>query len=94
MTIYLVLGLLALVVGLVIGRIAIVKARQNAESPEQAARRVRTIQYSFLALGAALLIFGAIEEPKHRYFNLAVVVIMAAGVAFDWIRARRKRERA
>jgi hypothetical protein len=32
----------------------------------------------------------AINTKRHRYLDLAVVVIMAAGVAFDWVRARRR----
>jgi hypothetical protein len=44
-----------------------------------------------VVLGAALLIIDAINTPRHRYVNLAVLAIMIGGLAFDWIRGRRRR---
>jgi hypothetical protein len=44
-----------------------------------------------MVLGAALLLIDAIDTKRHRNINLGVVAIMIAGVAFDWIRARRRR---
>jgi hypothetical protein len=46
-----------------------------------------------MVLGAALLTFDADETERHRYVNLAVVALMVGGVAFDWIRGRRRRTR-
>jgi len=91
MTIYLALGLAAAVAGLVIGRTAVGAARRGAANPEQAVRRRYAVLLAFIVLGAALLIFDAVETERHRYVNLAVVAIMVGGVAFDWIRARRRR---
>jgi hypothetical protein len=54
-------------------------------------RRQRIVQYCFIVLVGALLIFDAVETERHRYVNLAIVAIMVGGVAFDWIRARRRR---
>ena len=79
MTIYLALGLAAAVIGLVIGRTAVGAARRYA------------VLLAFMVLGAALLTFDAVETERHRYVNLAVIAIMIGGVAFDWIRARRRR---
>lgn len=39
---------------------------------------------------ATLLIIDAIDAKRHRYVNLAVVAIMVGGVAFDWLRSRRR----
>jgi hypothetical protein len=77
------------VAGLVIGRTAVGVAGRGAANPEQVARR----RYAVLlaVLGTALLIFDAIDTKRHRYVNLAVVAIMIGGVAFDWLRSRRRR---
>jgi hypothetical protein len=77
------------VAGLVSGRTAVGVAGRGAANPEQAARR----RYAVLlaVLGTALLIFDAIDTKRHRYVNLAVVAIMIGGVAFDWLRSRRRR---
>jgi F0F1-type ATP synthase membrane subunit c/vacuolar-type H+-ATPase subunit K len=91
MTIYLVLGLAAAVAGLIIGRTAVGAAGRGAANPEQAARRRYAVLLAVMVLGAALLLIDAIDTKRHRYINLGVVAIMIAGVAFDWIRARRRR---
>jgi hypothetical protein len=93
MTIYLALGLAAAVIGLVIGRTAVGAARRGAANPEQAVRRRYAVLLAFMVLGAALLTFDAVETERHRYVNLAVVALMVGGVAFDWIRGRRRRTR-
>lgn len=46
-----------------------------------------------VVLGATLLIIDAVDTKRHRYVILAVIAIMIGGVAFDWIRARRRRTR-
>jgi F0F1-type ATP synthase membrane subunit c/vacuolar-type H+-ATPase subunit K len=91
MTIYLALGIAAAVAGLIIGRTAVGAAGRGAANPEQAARRRYSVLLVFMVIGAALLIFDAVETERHRYVNLAVVAIMVGGVAFDWIRSRRRR---
>jgi ABC-type dipeptide/oligopeptide/nickel transport system permease subunit len=83
-------GLAAAVAGLVIGLTAVGVAGRSAANPEQAARRRYGVLLAVMVLGAALLIIDAIDTPRHRYLNLAVVVIMVAGVAFDWVRTRRR----
>lgn len=79
--------------GLLIG-LAIRSGVQRGAQDGQRAQRLRTAQYCSLIVVAVLLIYDAIDTPRHRYFNIAVVAIMAAGVAFDWVRARRTRKRA
>ena len=91
MTIYLALGLAAAVAGLIIGRTAVGAAGRSAANPEQAARRRYAVLLAVVVLGAALLIIDAINTPRHRYVNLAVIAIMIGGLAFDWIRGRRRR---
>jgi F0F1-type ATP synthase membrane subunit c/vacuolar-type H+-ATPase subunit K len=91
MTIYLALGLAAAVAGLIIGRTAVGAAGRGAANPEQAARRRYAVLLAVMVLGAALLLIDAIDTKRHRYINLGVVAIMIAGVAFDWIRAQRRR---
>jgi F0F1-type ATP synthase membrane subunit c/vacuolar-type H+-ATPase subunit K len=91
MTIYLALGLAAAVAGLIIGRTAVGAAGRSAANPEQAARRRYAVLLAVVVLGAALLIIDAINTPRHRYVNLAVLAIMIGGLAFDWIRGRRRR---
>jgi F0F1-type ATP synthase membrane subunit c/vacuolar-type H+-ATPase subunit K len=83
-------GLAAAVAGLLIGRTAVGAAGRSAANPEQAARRRYGVVLAVMVLGAALLLIDAIDTPRHRYLNLAVVVIMVAGVAFDWVRTRRR----
>ena len=89
--VYLALGLAAAVAGLVIGRTAVGVAGRGAANPEQAARRRYAVLLAVMVLGTALLIFDAIDTKRHRYVNLAVVAIMIGGVAFDWLRSRRRR---
>ena len=91
MTIYLALGLAAAVAGLIIGRTAVGAAGRRAANPEQAARRRYAVLLAVVVLGATLLIIDAVDTKRHRYVNLAVIAIMIGGVAFDWIRARRRR---
>ena len=93
MTIYLALGLAAAVAGLIIGRTAVGVAGRSAANPEQAARRRYAVLIAVMVLGATLLLIDAIDTPRHRYVNLAVVAIMIGGVAFDWFRSRRRRTR-
>ena len=91
MTIYLALGLAAAVAGLIIGRTAVGAAGRSAANPEQAARRRYAVLLAVVVLGAALLIIDAINTPRHRYVNLAVLAIMIGGLAFDWFRSWRRR---
>jgi xanthine/uracil permease len=91
MTVYLVVGIIVAVIGVVIGRTVVTTAARKADNPEKAARRRYAVLLAFIILAAALLIFDAVETPKHRYFNVAVVAIMIGGVAFDWFRSRRRR---
>ena len=91
MTIYLALGIAAAVAGLIIGRTAVGAAGRGAANPEQAARRRYAVLLAVVVLGAALLIIDAINTPRHRYVNLAVLAIMIGGLAFDWFRSRRRR---
>lgn len=42
----------------------------------------------FLALAAVILVVDAITTPRHRLLDTAVLALMAADVAFDWIRGR------
>jgi len=93
MTIYLALGLAAAVAGLIIGRTAVGVAGRSAANPDQAARRRYAVLIAVMVLGATLLLIDAIDTPRHRYVNLAVVAIMIGGVAFDWFRSRRRRTR-
>jgi hypothetical protein len=69
------------VAGLVIGRTAVTVAGRAA-NPEQAVRRRYAVLPAFMVLGAALLIFDAIDTNRHRYVNLAVVAIMIGGDGF------------
>jgi MFS superfamily sulfate permease-like transporter len=94
MTIYLALGIAAAVAGLIIGRTAVGAAGRSAANPEQAARRRYAVLLAVVVLGATLLIIDAINTPRHRYVNLAVLAIMVGGVAFDWFRSQRRRTRS
>jgi hypothetical protein len=42
-----------------------------------------------MILVAAILIFDAIDTPHHRWFNIAVLALMAGGLGFDWLKRRR-----
>lgn len=88
---YLALGLAAAVIGLVIGRTAVTVARRRATNPDEAARRQYAVMLGAMVLAGVLLIFDAIDTKRHRYLNFAVVGIMVGGVAFDWLRSRRRR---
>jgi hypothetical protein len=90
MTVY-ALVIAAVAGGLIIGAGSMIVARRSGQTHEQSVRRQRIVQYCFIVLVGALLIFDAVETERHRYVNLAIVAIMVGGVAFDWIRARRRR---
>ena len=77
---------------MITGRTAVGASGRSAANPEQtAARRRYAVLLAVVVLGATLLIIDAINTPRHRYVNLAVVAIMIGGVAFDWFRSRRRR---
>ena len=78
-----------LAMGLAIGVGLMVAARRTAQGREQSVRRQRTIQGCLMILVAAILIFDAIDTPHHRWFNIAVLALMAGGVSFDWLKRRR-----
>jgi archaellum biogenesis protein FlaJ (TadC family) len=84
-------ALVVVAVGLAIGAGSMLAARRSSQTDEQSARRRRIVQACFLALVVAILIFDAIDTPKHRYINLAVVAIAVGGLVFDWFRGRRRR---
>jgi F0F1-type ATP synthase membrane subunit c/vacuolar-type H+-ATPase subunit K len=86
-------GLAAAVAGLVIGRTAVGVAGRSAATPEQEARRRYGVLLAVMVLGAALLIIVA-NDTEAPYVNLAVLAIMVGGVAFDWLRSRRRRTRS
>ena len=76
--------------GLAIGAVSMSAARRSAHTDEQSVRRQRIVQYCFLALIVAILIYDAIDTPKHRYINLAIAAIAFGGLVFDWLRGRRR----
>jgi hypothetical protein len=84
-----ILEIALLLVGLVIGAGAMIIARRTADSREQAVSRQKTIQYVALVLVAAVLLVDAVSTPRHRWLDAVFLVLMACGVAFDWIRGRR-----
>jgi len=77
--------------GLAIGAGSMFAARRSAHTDEQSVRRQRIVQYCFLALVLALLIYDAIDTPKHRYINLAIAAIAFGALVFDWLKGRRRR---
>jgi hypothetical protein len=85
------LAVVAVVVGLGIGAGAMIAARRGARTREQSVRRQRIAQTCSLAIVIAVLTFDAVDTPRHRYLNLALVVIATAGLLFDWLRARRSK---
>jgi hypothetical protein len=88
---YLALGIAVAVVGVVLGRTAVnAGGRSTTSTEEQAVRRRRAVTVALLAIGAAILIFDAVQTDRHRWLNVAVVVVMISAVVFDWIRARRR----
>jgi len=89
-----ILEIALLLVGLVVGAGAMIVARRTADSREQAVSRQKTIQYVALTLIAAVLIVDAVDTPRHRWLDAVVLVLMACGVAFDWIRGRRATTRS
>lgn len=81
----------AVAVGTIIGVGSMVLARRSAQTHEQSIRRQRIVQRCVLVMLAAILIFDAIDNEKHRYLNSAVVALMFGGVIFDWLRGRGRR---
>lgn len=81
---------LALAVGVTIGYMLVAALRRTAASPEQAARRQHIVVIGGVALCAAFMVFDAITTTSHRYVNLVIVALIAAGLVFDWARARRR----
>jgi hypothetical protein len=84
-------ALIVVTFGLAIGARSMLAARLSAHTDEQSVRRQRIVQYCFLALVLALLIFDAIDTPKHRYINLAFATIAIGVLVVDWLRGRRHR---
>ena len=91
MNLYLVLGITVTLIGAIIGRVAVTSAQRSSAGPESAGRRRYGVLLTFIVIGIALLLFDAVQTERHRWLNIAVVVIMIGGVAFDWIRSRRAR---
>jgi uncharacterized membrane protein YobD (UPF0266 family) len=85
------LGVAAVAVGLAIGAGAMIVARRTAATREQAVRRQHIIQYAILALLAAIFIYQTVGSEHGRLIYLALVAVIVCGVAFDWVRARRRR---
>jgi uncharacterized membrane protein YgdD (TMEM256/DUF423 family) len=77
--------------GLLIGAGAMSVARRSGQTHEQSVQRQRIVQYFFVVLVAAILTFDAIDTPRHRWFNTVVLALMAGGLVFDRIKARRRR---
>jgi hypothetical protein len=84
------LGVAAIVVGVVIGAGSMLVARRTAATSEQAIRRQRIVLYSLLTAIAVLLAFDAVDTPRHRYLNIAILAFIPVALAFDWARARRR----
>jgi hypothetical protein len=78
-------------VGVAAGRWLAVAVRRGAADRDQAARRSRSLLTVLLAGGILILIVSAVEHPGRRVFDLAVAALMAAGLAADWLRGRRRR---
>jgi hypothetical protein len=76
--------------GLAIGAGSMFAARRSSHTDEQSVRRQRIVQYCFLALIVAILIYDAIDTPKHRYINLAIAAIAFGALVFDWLKGRRR----
>ena len=64
---------------------------QRAGAQGQRLARSQSCSGRSLKTGPVRLLIDAIDTKRHRYVNLGVVAIMVGGVAFDWIRARRRR---
>lgn len=84
-------AVVAVLVGLGIGAGSMVAARRTARTREQAVRRLRIVQWCCLGIVVAVLTFDAVDTPRHRYLNLALVALAAAGILFDWLRGRRSK---
>jgi phosphatidylserine synthase len=85
------IAIAAVAAGFAIGAGAMVITRRSGQTRDQSIQRQRTVLYCALVVVAAVLIYDAIDTEKHRYLNLALLAIMVGGVAFDWVRARRRR---
>lgn len=85
------IAIAAVAAGFAIGAGAMVIARRSGQTRDQSMQRQRIALYCALVVVAAVLIYDAIDTEKHRYLNLALLAIMVGGVAFDWVRTRRRR---
>jgi hypothetical protein len=72
------IGIAVAAIGLVIGR-----SLQTRTANKQ------HFLLGFLAVAAVILIVDAVTTPRHLWANIVVLVVMAGGVAFDFIRGRR-----
>ncbi|MBV9318654.1 MAG: hypothetical protein JOZ23_01265 [Mycobacterium sp.] len=85
------IAIAAVAAGFTIGAGAMVIARRSGQTRDQSIQRQRIVLYCALVVVAAVLVYDAIDTEKHRYLNLALLAILVGGVAFDWVRARRRR---
>jgi uncharacterized membrane protein YgdD (TMEM256/DUF423 family) len=81
----------AVVAGLLIGAGAMIVGRRSGQTHEQSVQRQRIVQYFFVVFVAVILSFDAIDTPRHRWLNAVVLALMAGGLVFDRIKARRHR---
>ena len=90
MNLYLVLGITVAVIGAIIRRDAVLRLSEVRLAPKAQGADI---------MGAAhlhrhrnrLAPIRRCPDQRHRWLNIAVVVIMIGGVAFDWIGSRRPR---
>lgn len=71
--------IIALVVGalgVVIGLTATGVVKRRAAHPKQAVRRSRALTVSMMLIGGVILVVDAVTSPGHRYFSIAVAVIL------------------
>jgi len=87
----LVVAIAVAALGLAIGVGLMRAVRRSAKSTEESVRKQRIIQGCALVVVAAILIFEAFHSPSHRWFNVALLGVMAAGVTFDVVRVRLSR---
>jgi uncharacterized membrane protein YoaK (UPF0700 family) len=87
--IYVMLGIAVAVIGFAVGRLAVISIRRHADDPTQAADKQHRLLLVFLAVLAVSTTIDAITTPRHRMLDVVVLVMIPAGIAFDWIRARR-----
>ncbi|WP_062895990.1 hypothetical protein [Mycobacterium avium] len=84
-------AVVAVLVGLGIGAGSMISTRRRAQTGEQAVRRQRLIQACLLGILAALLLFDAMDTPRHRYLNLALVAIAVTALLDEWLQGRRSK---